>query len=387
MDRTHSGVADEHGLTEARGFLPDRDPLAEFDTGGRDDAATAYLSRLDEVAAALPDLVEDGDLRATTEALDTPPEGLLDSLSEREAIRVCQIAGFLASAYVHDLDGDPVDSLPAGAAVPLYDCSKRFGREPILSYDLLCLHNFERRDPTEGFAVHNLDTLVQFRNLPDERWFVVIHVAIESAAGTGLVACSRAQQAIREDDPDALLEALRTLAESLGEMTAIMNRMTEGNAPSVFATEFRPFYQSFEGIVYEGVDELDGEPQHLRGGSGAQSSILPAMDETLGIDHESTILIEKLQDMRSYMPEHHRTTIEAFRDAPDVRPYVAEQDDPDLENAFNECIRNLGAFRRVHLGQVAQYIREETGETTGTGGTDYMEFLPVLREETESMLF
>lgn len=387
MNRPDDAVADAHDLTADRGFLPERDPPAAFDTTPYGATESAYLRRLDEAAAALPDHVEDGDVRAVTESLDAPPEGLPDSLSDREAIRACQIAGFYASAYANQLDTDPIDSIPAGAAVPLYECSKRFGRKPILSYDLLCLHNYRREDPSGGFDVENLDTLLQFRNLEDEHWFVVIHVAIESAAGPALVACSKVQRSVEVDQPNAVQEGLEAIADSLDAQTAIMQRMTEGNDPSVFATEFRPFYEGFDDVVYEGVDAYNGDVQSFRGGSGAQSSVLPSIDAALGIEHESSILIEKLRDMHTYMPESHRSAVAAFRSGPDVRPYVADQDDPELETAYNRCARGLAEFRRIHLGQVVQYIREVTDETEGTGGTEYMPFLEKLRAETQDRLF
>jgi indoleamine 2,3-dioxygenase len=115
--------------------------------------------------------------------------------------------------------------------------------------------------------------------------------------------------------------------------------------------------------------------------------VLPSIDAALGIDHDSSILIEKLRDMHTYMPESHRSAVSAFRSGPDVRPYVADQNDPELEGAFNRCARGLSEFRRVHLGQVVQYIRRVTNETEGTGGTEYMPFLEKLRAETEERLF
>lgn len=386
MDRTGQSVAAAHDLTTERGFLPEEDPLASFDTTGYGAMASSYLRRLDEAAAALPAHVEDGDVRTVTEGLPTPPDGLLDGLSDREAIRVCQIAGFYASAYANQPEADPVDRIPAGAAVPLHECSKRFGRKPVLSYDLLCLHNYRRKDPTAGFDPENLETLLQFRALDDERWFVVVHVAIESAAGPALVGCSRVQHAIRADDADAVLAGLATIADSLEAQTEIMERMTEQNSPSTFAGEFRPFYEGFDEVVYEGVDG-EGAARTYRGGSGAQSSVLPSIDAALGIDHESSILVEKLRDMHTYMPESHRSAVAAFREGPDVRPYVAARGDAELEAAFNRCARELATFRRVHLSQVVQYIREVTDETEGTGGTEYMPFLQQLRAETEERFF
>ncbi|WP_255169271.1 indoleamine 2,3-dioxygenase [Natrononativus amylolyticus] len=380
MDHTSGAVLSAYGIDERRGFLPEEDPLTRFEPAG-DGAVDAYLRRLDEFGERLPSLLAEGELRPLVEDLETPPDGLLEGLSDRETVRLCLLSGFLASGYVNRIGADPVDRLPAGVAVPLYRSSRRLGRKPILSYDLLCLHNFRRRDPDGGLVLGNLETVQQFTDLADERWFVVVHVAIEAAAGPALVACARAQAAIRGDDPTALEAALETIADSLERQTSIMRRMTEENEPTAFATEYRPYYNGFDELVYEGVGELEGA-QTYRGGSGAQSCALPSIDATLGIEHETTELIEKLLDMRTYMPEKHRSVVEAFDADVDVRPYVAAQGDDELSAAFNRCIEALQTFRLVHFGQVIQYIRAVTGETTGTGGTDYMSFLGEMEDET-----
>lgn len=384
MVRPATAVLTEYDVTPTRGFLPESDPLLAFETSKRDRAVANFLREYDRLGTELPGRLEDGTLRPAVRDLEPPPNGLFEAISEREAVRLCLLSGFFASAYVHEIGADPVDRLPAGVAVPLYRTSQRFGRKPILSYDVLCLHNWQRRDPDAGFDVDNLDTVQQFTSLSDERWFVAVHVAIEARAGPALTACARAQGAVRDDDPDALLAALETISDSLEEQTAIMGRMTENNDPEAFARKYRPYYDGFDEIVYEGVDELEGTPRTFRGGSGAQSSVLPSIDAALGIDHAATELIDKLLDMRSYMPEGHRAVIAAFDEGPDVGNFVADNGREELCAEYNRCMDELGAFREVHFGQVSQYIKEVTGDTTGTGGTDYMQFLPMLKKETES---
>lgn len=384
MDPGAPAVTDRYDIDADRGFLPGVDPLAAFDLDAHPPDDARYLSSLDRLGESLPERLAADSLRSAVEGLERPPAGLVERLSDRAAIRLCKLAGMLASGYVHQQGATPADRLPAGIAIALHRTSERFGRKPILSYDGLCLHNFERLDPTADapFAVENLRALERFSPLADEHWFVAIHVAIEAAAGPALVACGDAQRAVTADDPDGVARALATIAASLERQTAIMERMTEGNAPEAFVTGFRPYYEGFDGVVFEGVEALAGEPQTLRGGSGAQSSALPSIDAALGVDHAATILVEKLQDMRSYMPTWHREVIRAFEAGPDVRDYVEDVDDADLTEAYNRCIRGLGAFREVHFSQVAQYIAE-MGETTGTGGTDYLTFLPKMKRETE----
>lgn len=375
------------GVDGRRGFLPDPDPLEGFDVARHDRPVGDFLAALDELGETLPERLRSGDLRPAVRALDPPPAGLLEALSRRETVRLRQVTAFLASAHVNALGRDPVDRLPAGVAVPLYRSSARLGVEPILAYDVLCLHNFRRRDPADGVAVENLETLQRFTHYDDERWFVAVHVAIEAAAAPALTACARALGAIARDDPagrETVREALETMATSLEAQTDVMRRMTAGNDPAVFAASFRPYFDGFDGVVYGGVEALGGDPQSFRGGSGAQSAVLPAFDATLGIEHRETALLSALGDLRSYMPPAHRRAIRAFESGPDVRRYVAARRGEPLVAAFNRCVDRLGAFRRVHFGQVVQYIREVTDETAGTGGTDFVPFLEGMREETEA---
>lgn len=372
------------GVDAERGFLARPDPLVAFDPGCHDGRVGEYLARLDDLGATLPERLEAGDLRPAVRNLEPPPDGALSDLTERELVRVRQITSFLASAYVNEVGADPVDRLPAGAAVPLYRSSSLLDRRPVVAYDVLCLHNFRRDDPGGGFDVETVDTVQQFTSLDDERWFVAVHVAIEAAAAPALTACPRAQRAVARDEPSSLEDALETISDSLEDQTAIMRRMTEGNDPSVFASEFRPYFDGFTDVVFAGVDELAGEPQSLRGASGAQSAVLPALDATLGVEHEATALLDVLGDMRSYMPSSHRAAVEAFEAGPDVRRYVAGRDDRSLVAAFNRCVDRLGTFRRVHFEQVVQYVREVAETTAGTGGTDFVPFLERMRAETEA---
>ena len=394
METPAASAIARHGVDAERGFLPDEDPLPGFDLEGHDRDLGAWLERLDELAAALPGHLAGGTVRGHTRELEPPPAGWRSALDERETVRVCTIASFLASGHAHELESEPVDRLPAGVAIPLYETSRELGRKSIAAYDTICLENWRREDPGGGLVVENVEPLVRFTDLPDEGWFVAIHVAIEAAAGAALVASARAQGRVAGVEPgaldgatrDALCDDLDAVANSLERQTGIMERMTEGNEPIAFATEFRPYYGGFDGIVFEGVDALDGEPQHLRGGSGAQSSALPSIDAALGIEHEATPLIEKLGDMHDYMPAWHREVLAAYREGPDLRAFVAAAGDEPLTAAFNRCVAGVADFREVHYDQVIQYIMATTGDTTGTGGTDIMPFLEQLRAETERQL-
>lgn len=366
---------ERYDVSSHRGFLPDPAPLASFPAD-----APAALHRLDDLADALPDLLEDGGLQRRLRDLAVPSDGALDGLSERELERAYAVTGFLANAYVHGSDGSGADELPAGVAVPLYEAASRLDRTPVLSYDAFVLHNWTAPEPDDDLSPDDVSTLVSFTDLRDEEWFVAVHVAVEAAAGRGLAAVGEAQQAVADGDAASATHALEALASSLGDVLAAHDRMPEHNDPDRYAEGFRPYLGSVEGVDYEGVPELDG-PQSFRGASAAQSSPLPAFDAALGVDHGDNPLDDRLKALRVDMPPAHRAFVAAVEAGPTVREFVAARGDDALRTAYNDCVDLLATLRVHHFEVVKRYLGDRDDET-GTGGIPYGRFLASFAEDT-----
>lgn len=366
------------GVSAERGFVPDTDPLVSFGAG-----ADRHLRALDDLAADLPALLEEDRLGPRVRGLEAPPRGTFDGLTERELERVYGVGGFLANAYVNGTDTADPETLPAGVAVPLYEAADRLGRTPVLSYDAYVLHNWQAEDPDRPLTPHNLRPVTTFTTLRDEQWFIAIHVAIESAAGPALVAIADAQAGVLADDPDRVRRALRRMEDPLYDAVSVLDRMPEHNSPEVYGRGFRPYLKALTGVEYEGVEALEG-PRTFRGGSGAQSSLLPALDGVLGVDHGDNPLVGYLRKVRDDMPPDHRAYVAAIEAGPDVREYVAAADDDALREAYNECVDRLVAFRERHVDIVQRYLVEQLDDETGTGGTPFHEFLGSFTEATRA---
>jgi len=365
----------QFGVSPERGFLPDAEPLASLGA-----AAHPRLRRLDAVGDDLPTLLDDDRLRPTVRNLEPPPPEVFDDLSRRELYRVYTVAGFLANAFVHETDAPNVDAIPAGVAVPLYEATDRLDRTPILSYDAYVLHNWTREDPDGGTSPTNVAPLTRFFDIQDERWFVAVHVAIESAAGPAIAAIGDAQQGVRDADEERVREALETTADALADVTRILDRMPERNDPEVYGQGFRPYLGSLSGVRYEGVDALDG-PQSFRGASGAQSSVFPALDAALGVDHGDNPLVDHLLELRRDMPPGHRAFVEAADRGPDVRDFAATAGD-DLREAYDDCIERMVTFREHHVDVVETYLVGEIDDQEGTGGTPFGRYLSTFTDDT-----
>lgn len=373
---------DSFEVSPERGFLPVQDPSFTF--GGD---AEAHLRDLESIGAQIPELLQSHKLRETVQRMKLIRPDVFEHLDKRRLLMAARIYAFLASAYVHQIDEPKVKIIPKNVAAPLYDLSKRVGRKfPILSYDLYALNNWRRIDPRGPIQVENLDTSQKFVRIPDEPWFILIHVEIEAKAAPAIRAIGNLQQAVLRHDTDSLKFALDTIAEALGSMIKTLTRMPEGNSPDVYAFAFRPYIQMFQGIRYEGVKELPPMPT-FRGETGAQSSIIPSLDVALGVKHAKTDLTDYVTDMRNYMPKKHREFIEAVEASERAHPlrmFLMKRGRGGIIDSYNTCLEKIMEFRQKHLEFAVSYIQSKVTDASGTGGTPFMKWLGQLRVETDA---
>lgn len=371
------------GVNPTTGFLPATEPMASFGP-----SAPTYLETLAALGNDLPELLENGCLRDRLDDFGSPSEGLFDAVSERELHYIYSITGFLANAAIHGTD-ESDDTIPAGVAIPLYESSRRLGRTPVLSYDAYVLHNWVRTDRDSRSSPREIQPITTFTGLADERWFIAIHVAIESAAGPAVAAIGDVQQGVREDDPTRIARALRAMTDAVCDVTDILKRMPERNDPGVYSQGFRPYLGSLTDVVFEGVPDLTG-PQSFRGASGAQSSLFPALDAALGIDHGDNPLVNHLRTLRTDMPPSHRAFIETIEEGPNLHDYVETAAGSStgttagatLREIYNECIDQMITFRERHIEVVETYLTSKLDSSEGTGGTPYNRYLGAFIDDT-----
>jgi len=367
-----------------RGFLISPDPLRHL-SEAESSLPADMIAHLEDLAADLPELLGAEKLRAVLDGMPvyTAGDPALDEADPRVIERLLLLYAYFASAYVFAIPDDPATYLPPGVAVPFYILSERVARPPITAYATLVLGNWQRRDQSGWLELENLDTVQTFTGLADESWFVLVHVAIEAQAAAILQGIREAIQAAEADDPLAFQRALRAIHLGIVDITRTFHRMPQGCDPDVYYQTVRPYMFGFNGVVFEGVEVYGGEPQTLRGGSGAQSSIVPALVAALGIRHEQSGLTMHLEGMKLHMPAPHRRFITEMETSP-IRPYVERN--RYLADAYNHCLRQLITFRRAHFYYARTYIFEKSTNPVGTGGTTFMDFLSKLVEETEAHL-
>jgi indoleamine 2,3-dioxygenase len=377
---TETGWRVMDAISEDRGFLVDPDPAPTLAAWA--DLLPAETYTVEAAALELPALLKTDHVRAAIEAL--PLIHFPFHARHRPLLleRLMQLYTFLASAYVHAPDMPEAHRLPASVAVPLVQLADWKQRPPMLAYADYVLRNWQRIDPAGEIGLANTTTVQNFIGGADESWFIRTHVEIEAQAAGALKGLWSAAQ--QTDDLDALEAGLGQIPASIDRMIASFHRMPEGCDPDVYYQRVRRYNMGFKAVVYEGVDKFGGLPQTYRGGSGAQSSVIPALVAGLGIQHETSGLTHHLDAMQAYMPKPHRDFIAHMKTAR-IRQQVINAERPPLTDVYNECLRKVLAFRTEHLRYADLYIAQR-GSAVGTGGTLFMDWLAQMTRETERQL-
>ena len=370
-------------LNHERGFLPLQDPLTRLPRA---------FDAWEELAQRLPKLLASDQLRVTI--VDLPPFPVAAINDSRERERAMLLLSYLGHAYVWG-GPRPALILPAVLAAPWHQVAESLGRPPVLSYSSYALHNYFRFDPSREIECGNLALIQNFLGGIDEEWFILIHVEIERKAGPAMAALSACLDAAEEADAERLEALLMQVESSLRAMYAALRRMPEWCEPFIYYHRVRPYIHGWknhpdlpEGVIYEGVEAYGGRPQQFRGETGAQSSIVPALDAMLGVGHKEDVLSTYLREMRYYMPPAHRAFIEALEKRESVRPFAQRAGRRPLTSAYNACVEALENFRSLHFEYAATYIFQQAQtdaknpHAVGTGGTPFMEYLKKHRDET-----
>ena len=358
------------------GFLLYPQPLAHLNAV--DSELPVHVGEtLEQVASNLPQWIMKDTVRTELAQLEPFDFSCDKALDWRQWERLHLLYGYFTNAYLHSPPATQM--LPSNLAVPFSQISKKVDRPPILSYVDMVLANWTRLDAGD-LTLDNLDLLQCFTPTEDERWFFLVHVAIEARAGKLLDALPTALAAVKLGDDRRILEVLREVRQGLAEIIRIINRMLDHCDPDIYYQQVRPYLFGLTNVHFEGVSD---EPQTWLGGSGAQSSVVPAILAGLGVRHERSELTRYLSQIRAYMPGAHRQFIESLNTTA-LREYV--KDKLMLTDAYNHCLRQIITFRRAHFYYAKTYIFEKSTSRLGTGGTQFMDFLHQLTKETEAQL-
>jgi indoleamine 2,3-dioxygenase len=358
------------------GFLPNK-------------ISTILSNEFDDIeylANNLPKILANNQIES--EVLNLDIEKDISDLSIDELERAMLLYSYIGHGYIWG--GTSIEKvIPKNISKTWYKISQKLDRPPILSYASYALNNWKLQDVNKPFDLENIRILQNFLGGMDEDWFIMIHIAIEHEARE-ILNNLKIYYLDENEDQSYLENAL----VSIKKINQIMNRMPEKCDPFIYYNRVRPYIFGWKnnpatpnGVIYEDVQEYGGNPQLFRGETGAQSSIVPALDALLGITHSNDPLKEYLDEMRLYMPKEHRNLLNDLDEwSQNNRSNFKRQD--NLVQLSEEIIREVHAFRDKHLEYARTYIYEQSlsnqnnSNVVGTGGTPFMKYLDKHLQET-----
>lgn len=381
----------DYQMSAARGFLSHFE-LADIEL-------PSIFAPLEDAAANLSGLMSSGRVRHWLDQLPDIDLSQFAAEADEDVVRAAMVRlSFLVQAYVWG-EADAAQSLPANLAKPMVAVSDRLGQAPLLPYSAYVLDNWTRLDRAAPVALDNIYMVQNFIGGDDENWFVMVHVAIEAAAGQALQLGCELVDCAKNADVAGATQRLEKMADVWVAINAAFDRMPERCDPYIYYHRVRPYIHGWannpalpNGLVYQGVDRFGGKGQAFRGQTGSQSSIVPAMDALFGVDHSADPLRAFLDELHQYRPVAHRRFIEDLRDQSTLRPFAIAANDGALKDAFNAIVEAVARFRTRHLEYAASYINKQAstgpGNDTdvGTGGTPFMKYLKKHRDENRAQV-
>ena len=341
---------------------------------------------VEHIAKNLPKILANNQIEY--EILNLETEKNISNLSIDELERAMLLYSYIGHGYIWG--GTSIEKvIPKNISKTWYKISQKLDRPPILSYASYALNNWKLQDVNKPFDLENIRILQNFLGGIDEDWFIMIHIAIEHEAKE-ILNNLKTYYLDKNEDQSYLENAL----VSIKKINQIMNRMPEKCDPFIYYNRVRPYIFGWKnnpatpnGVIYEGVEEYGGTPQLFRGETGAQSSIVPALDALLGVTHSNDPLKEYLDEMRLYMPKEHRNLLNDLDQWSENNRSNSITEDSSVVLS-DEIIKEVHAFRNKHLEYARIYIHEQSlsnqnnSNVVGTGGTPFMKYLDKHLQET-----
>ncbi len=341
---------------------------------------------VEHIAKNLPKILANNQIE--DEVLNLETEKDISNLSIDELERAMLLYSYIGHGYIWG--GTSIEKvIPKNISKTWYKISQKLDRPPILSYASYALNNWKLQDVNKPFDLENIRILQNFLGGMDEDWFIMIHIAIEHEAKE-ILNNLKTYYLDKNEDQSYLENAL----VSIKKINQIMNRMPEKCDPFIYYNRVRPYIFGWKnnpatpnGVIYEGVDEYGGNPQLFRGETGAQSSIVPALDALLGVTHSNDPLKEYLDEMRLYMPKEHRNLLNDLDQWSENNRSKSIREDSSVLLS-DEIIKEVHTFRNKHLEYARIYIHEQSlsnqnnSNVVGTGGTPFMKYLDKHLQET-----
>jgi sulfite reductase alpha subunit-like flavoprotein len=313
-------------LSYSHGFLPPNEPLR---------ALPASHKAWDESAASFPSLLRDYCVRKELDAL---PLLSTDDLPDEYLVRASSIISIMAHLYWYCEPNEPKKGIPQVIQQPWEEISKRLDRiAPHLSFIDLNTHNWHLKDPNlkQPYTVENFIMAVPMTGNEDERRFQMTPVEMLYLFSPLMKTTIEAQEAVVQDNPDALAEALVFMGQLINHLNyktfmkanpnpyskLYINPVVWGKTAAPFAAPFYP----------------------VPGPSGTAVPAFTMLDIFFGRKAYKTTVGHETQRTRDWFPKHWREWLDAI-EAISIPEYVYKRQHQALIGVFN-------ATRDTYMGE------------------------------------
>lgn len=273
----------KYGISPTLGFLSPDQPPTSF--------TSPYYGEWDTLASQLSKLQKSQKLVTKIQQLP-----ILDSChleAEPEYRRAYVVLGFLIHAYVWGGSSAPLQEVPPQLSEPFLQVCDYLGVQPVLSYSGLVLWNWSvSQDCTfdDGFPnLSQLESLTSYTGTRGEDAFYHVPVLVEADGGPLIPLLLQAVEDGQRGDFAAVRSALEVATATFVRMGAHLPKMFGILDAHMFYHEIRPFFAGGKGLprgmVFKKSDGTEVEAKYV-GGSAAQGSLFPFLDQVLGVVHE-----------------------------------------------------------------------------------------------------
>ena len=286
-------------------------------------------------------------------------------------------------------DASNYSILPSILGKIFFDTSKYLGINPSLTHAAVDLYNWKYIKNENEFSLDNIDVISTMTGDISEKWFYKIMIVIEGNSYLILKSIYDLIENIKNNNynniNDNMLYCFKCINECMLNNYKIIKKMELNCDPHFFFNHLRIYLSGSRndnlpnGITVKDFLEIKFD---YVGGSAAQSTLLPVIDQFLSIKHDDHTQ-KYLTMMLDYMPEKHRNFIKYVKDNMfNVHNYVNLSNDKNLIDNYNKALSNLKSFRTAHLSLIHKYIINQIPKTNnnnahgekGSGGTSPVDF-------------
>ena len=308
-------------LSGDRGFVPLNQTTTRL---------PAYFDVWENLVTELPNHYSSLCLRNLIEQLPIL-EADAKHLADIHLIRACSLLSILSHAYYYVRSEPPENGLPPQLREPWETVQRRLQRPlGVLSYIDLIVYNWQFKEPEGSFDLNNLKLLFPTVNNPSEQIFYLTQLEILAHCAPIVPNIVKAQEAIQQDDPEALKTALTAIIACLKRIVhkSLFNINPNSYSENyvhhiVWAKTVAPFAVPFQ--------------KDVLGPSGTSSPVFTLLDTFLERQKHETFLGREIKALRATYPIFWQKFIEAVSKI-SLHTYVEKIDDPVLSNLFKETI-------------------------------------------------